>query len=65
MTATISPESVIRKVKTIGKFGPIYQVIKELYKKDDGDTMMQVVLVESNETIEYPLSNIEVDPEAE
>jgi len=51
-------------IKTIGMFGPIYEVGPLLYALDDGDWMVEIILVESGEKTEYRLSNINTDPDA-
>lgn len=52
------------KIKTFGYFGIMYEVGDIIRQLDDGDTLVEITLVESGEKAEYRLSCIEEDPEA-
>jgi hypothetical protein len=58
----ITPDVDMNKLqgqfRTIGPFGPLYQVLKI-----DGDGQATIVLLESNEEVSYPARNIYFDPE--
>jgi len=58
------PALPLGDIKTIGTLGPIYEVGPLLYPLDDGDWMVEILLVESGEKTEYPLSDIHNDPDA-
>jgi len=51
-------------IKNIGAFGPKYEVGPLLRPLDNGDWMVEIILVESGEKTEYRLSNINTDPDA-
>jgi len=65
-TAIITPHLDIPtgKIKSFGAFGPKYEVGKPLRQLDDGDWMIEVILIESGETAEYRLTQVNADPEA-
>jgi len=50
--------------KSFGEYGPKYQVGKPVRQLPDGDWMVGIVLIESGEEAEYPLSQIMNDPQA-
>ncbi|MEB7712763.1 DUF5397 domain-containing protein [Kluyvera cryocrescens] len=50
--------------RSFGDIGPVYQIGDIVRILDDGDCLMEITLVESNEVIEYLLSNILKDPSA-
>ena len=58
------PDIPIGAIKSFGPVGPKYKVGNLLRQLDDGDWMVQITLIESDETTEYRLSNIKDDPEA-
>jgi hypothetical protein len=49
-------------IKSFGAFGPKYEVGKPLRQLDDGDWMVEVVLVETGENAEYRLTHVNDDP---
>lgn len=53
------------KIKSFGPVGPNYEVGEPLRKLDDDDWLFEVTLVESGEKVEYRLTHIQDDPEAE
>lgn len=61
MTAPTVPTG---KIKSFGAFGPKYEVGQPLRQLDDGDWMVEVVLVETGEKAEYRLTHVNDDPEA-
>lgn len=63
-TMMTAPPVPIGKIKSFGAFGPKYEVGRPLRQLDDGDWMIEVVLVETGEKAEYRLTHVNVDPEA-
>lgn len=61
--ASVSPVP-IGKIKYFGEFGPKYQVCKPLRQLEDGDWMVEIILIDSGEKTEYRLTRINDDPEA-
>ena len=65
MHASVTPPPVpVGKIKSFGAFGPKYEVGKPLRQLDDGDWLIEVVLVETGEKAEYRLTHVNDDPEA-
>lgn len=58
------PVVPIGKIKSFGAFGPKYEVGKVLRALNDGDWMVEVMLVETGEKAEYRLTHVNDDPEA-
>ena len=55
----------VGKIKSFGDFGPKYQVGNPLRQKSkEGDWAVEIILVESGEKTEYPLSKVLDDPDA-
>jgi len=52
------------QIKMIGAFGPKYEVGRLLRPLDNGDWMIEILLLESGETTEYLLSDLHHDPDA-
>lgn len=62
---TIAPPSTpVGKIKSFGPFGPKYEVGQPLRQLDDGDWVIEVIMVETGETAEYRLTHLNDDPEA-
>lgn len=59
-----TPPVPVGKIKSFGAFGPKYEVGQLLRQLDDGDWMVEVVLVETGEKAEYRLTHVNDDPEA-
>jgi hypothetical protein len=59
-----APVLPIGKIKSFGPLGPKYEVSRALRPLGDGDWMVEVVLVETGEKVEYKLSRLHADPEA-
>jgi hypothetical protein len=65
MHAFISLPSVpIGKIKTFGDFGPKYEIGPVIRKLEDGDWLVEITLIETDEAAEYRLSRLFQDPEA-
>jgi len=52
-------------IKSFGPFGPKYQVGVPLRQLEDGDWIMEILLVDSGEKAEYRLTHVTDDPEAQ
>ena len=61
----IPPSVPVGKIKSFGPFGPKYEVGQVLRRKDDGDWVVEVTLVDSGERAEYRLTRLLEDPEAD
>jgi Family of unknown function (DUF5397) len=65
MHAVVAPPVVpIGRIKYFGPFGPKYQVVRPLRQTDDGDWMIEIIMVESGEKTEYRWTHLLDDPEA-
>lgn len=60
----VPPTVPVGKIKCFGHFGPKYEVGPALRQLDDGDWMVEITLVESDEKTEYRLTRLIDDPEA-
>lgn len=65
MHAETAPPVPVGKFKSFGPIGPVYMVGKALHRLPDGDWMVEVTLVETGERVEYRLSHLNEDPEAQ
>lgn len=63
-TVLPAPSVPIGMIKCFGAFGPKYQVGQPLRRLDDGDWIVEVVLVETGEKTEYRLAHVNNDPKA-
>ncbi|ESQ93112.1 hypothetical protein ABAC460_02310 [Asticcacaulis sp. AC460] len=52
------------EIKTFGPFGPKYEVGQPVRELEDGDWLVEVILVETNEKTEYRLTHLRNDPDA-
>jgi hypothetical protein len=59
-----SPTVPVGKIKSFGPFGPKYEVGRALPQLDDGDSMIEVTMVETGEAAEYSLKHLIDDQEA-
>ena len=65
MQMIMTPPSVpVGNIKSFGALGPKYDVGKPLRQLDDGDWMVEVMLVETGEKAEYRLTHVNDDPKA-
>ena len=63
MVITIkSLQSVCGEIKTFGTFGEKYQVLKPIRQLEDGDWLMRVKVLCTNENINYRYSEVLCDP---
>ena len=58
------PAPPVGEIKSFGPFGAKYRVGEAMHMLDDGDWLVEVVLIETGERAEYRLSHIDSDPEA-
>jgi hypothetical protein len=54
----------VGKIKSFGPFGPKYEVGQVLRRRDDGDWVVEITLIDSGEGAEYRLTRLLDDPEA-
>lgn len=59
------PQIPVGRIKTFGALGPKYQVGEPLCPLADGDWMIHTTLIETGEVIEYRLSQLLMDPDAQ
>lgn len=52
------------RIKSFGYFGPKYEVGQATRQLEDGDWMIEVILVETGEKTEYRWTRLVVDPDA-
>ena len=65
MQASVPPPTIpTGKFKSFGPLGPKYQVGQPLHQLNDGDWLVEVVMVETGEKAEYRLTHLIEDPEA-
>jgi hypothetical protein len=64
-TALAIPNIPVGEIRTIGPYGPKYEVVQLLRPIDSYDWMVEMLLVETGEYAEYPLSDIIEDPKAD
>ncbi len=57
------PEDLVGMLKTVGDFGPPYQVLGPALTRN-GKAYARIVLVESDEETDYPLDALRDDPTA-
>lgn len=58
------PPVQIGQIKSFGPVGTKYEVVKPLHPLEDGDWMIEVKMLDTEEHAEYRLSHINDDPEA-
>lgn len=71
MPAAVTPPTVptvptvpVGKIKSFGPFGPKYEVGHVLRQLADGDWLVEITMVETNEKAQYRLSHLSDDPDA-
>lgn len=57
-------KTICGEIKTFGTFGDKYQVLKPLCQLENGDWLMRVKILGTNENINYRYSEILCDPSA-
>lgn len=58
------PRVPVGRIKSFGHFGPKYEVGQATRQLEDGDWMIAVILVETNERTEYRWTRLVNDPDA-
>ena len=58
------PKINIGQIKTFGDLGPKYEIRRLLSPMENGDWLVEIVLVETGEVTEYRYSRMINDPEA-
>lgn len=65
MRRNVTPPAIpVGKIKSFGPFGPKYEVGHVLRQLDDGDWMVEIIMIETGEKAEYRLTRLCDDPEA-
>ncbi|KAA1192977.1 DUF5397 family protein [Photorhabdus heterorhabditis] len=59
-----TPFVPVGTIKSFGVFGPKYEIGPLLHPLEDGDWMIEIVLVETGEKTEYRLTHANNDPRA-
>jgi len=59
------PNIPVGEIKTFGPYGPKYEVVRLLQPINPSDWIVEILLVETGEYAEYPLSDIIEDPKAD
>ncbi len=62
--AAVPPPVPVGKIQSFGPFGSKYEVGQVLRRRDDGDWVVEITLVDSGEKAEYRLTRLLDDPEA-
>ena len=58
----LNPENLVGSWRRFGPVGPVYQVVGIGNEAPDGDKLMVIKLLESDEVAEYRLSHVLDDP---
>lgn len=65
MQIAIAPPAIpVGQIKSFGSFGPKYEVGQALRQLDDGDWMVEIIMVETGEKAEYRWTHLADDPKA-
>lgn len=62
MSSVVEHQIPAGEIKSFGPFGAKYQVCQPIRRLDDGDWIVDVVLIETGEHAEYRLSHLMDDP---
>lgn len=67
MSVVVLPPPDVKpgQIKTLGPYGPKYEVIKPTRQLSDGDWELEILLVETSETAAYLYSQMTDDPVAD
>lgn len=63
-TTSFPSPKLLGAFKTFGVFGPAYQIVEPVRQLEDGDWMMRVRMLETNEEVEYRYTHALNDPKA-
>jgi Family of unknown function (DUF5397) len=58
----INPEDLIGTCRRFGAYGPAYEILEEGLSFDEGVKRMKIRVIETGESLDYPLSEILDDP---
>lgn len=61
----VDMSALVGAIRRFGLVGPPYEVIGPAAPSDSGEAQMRILILESDEEADYPLSNILRDPEAD
>ena len=61
---SVPSPSLMGTFKTVGVFGPAYQIVEPVRQLDDGDWLIRVRLLETGEEVEYRYTHVLNDPKA-
>jgi hypothetical protein len=59
-TAAISADDLLGTYRSFGSEGPVYQVLERV-----GEEAVRILVVETGETLDYPVEQALADPEVE
>lgn len=62
--ATFPAPALLGSFKTLGAFGPAYQVVEPVRQLADGDWLVRIRLLETGEEVEYRYLHLLSDPKA-
>jgi hypothetical protein len=57
------PDLCIGQIRTFGTEGPKYEVVGNGHPSKNGDWLIPIRVVESGEELEYPYTQLALDPE--
>jgi hypothetical protein len=58
------PELRVGQLKTFGTEGPMYEITGNGHPAKDGEWFVPIRVIETGEEMEYPYSQLKLDPEA-
>ena len=61
---TMPPPVPVGEIKSLGPFGPKYEVGQALDPLDDGDWWVEITLIETGEKARHRLAHLNDDPAA-
>lgn len=64
ITKSFPAPGLIGAIKTFGAIGPAYQIIEPTRQLENGDWMLKIKLIETNEEAEYRYTHALEDPKA-
>jgi len=59
---TVPIDEIVGSFRTFGRLGPVYEVISLSEPASGADVMLTIRVVESGETLDYPLADAMSDP---
>jgi hypothetical protein len=61
---SLMPNLQIGRIKTFGSEGPKYEIMGSGHPSEGGEWLVPIRVIESGEELEYPYSQLTLDPEA-